>query len=430
MAAAVGGLATTWRPSFGRRRRLGTLQRILARVCARSSSHGMSSEHENPFVFTYYAPGERADEEQLRTARARFLADETAVAVLESMPDPVMVLNAQRQIVAANSRLLDMLGLSDWEGVFGLRPGEAAGCLQCAEAPAGCGTGTYCLTCGAVQAIVEALQTRGPVSRECRMRVHQGSGTAALDLLVRANYLSLDGIDLVIAVLHDIGAEKRRQVLERVFFHDVLNTVSKITSLTWLLNQGPLDAETEAEYKQYLHHFSLQVAEEIGAQRQLLAAERGELTVELAEVDPAAALEQVADSFRHDDVARGRTIEVKPSPAPVLRTDPGLLRRILGNLVKNALEATPEGETVTLSVENQGDEVAFRIHNPGSIDEIVQRQIFHRSFSTKPGEGRGIGTHSVKLFAEQYLGGKVEFTSTEEAGTVFVVRLPRGDGAS
>jgi signal transduction histidine kinase len=50
-------------------------------------------------------------------------------------------------------------------------------------------------------------------------------------------------------------------------------------------------------------------------------------------------------------------------------------------------------------------------------------RIFSRSFSTK-GVGRGLGTYSIKLLTERYLGGRADFVSNREDGTVFRVRLP------
>ena len=54
----------------------------------------------------------------------------------------------------------------------------------------------------------------------------------------------------------------------------------------------------------------------------------------------------------------------------------------------------------------------------------VALQIFHRSFSTKGGYGRGLGTYGMKLLGEGVLGGSVGFESTEEGGTTFWFRLP------
>jgi sensor histidine kinase regulating citrate/malate metabolism len=52
-------------------------------------------------------------------------------------------------------------------------------------------------------------------------------------------------------------------------------------------------------------------------------------------------------------------------------------------------------------------------------------QLFQRSFSTKAATGRGVGTYSMRLLGEQYLGGRVEFTSREPDGTTFTLILPK-----
>jgi len=65
------------------------------------------------------------------------------------------------------------------------------------------------------------------------------------------------------------------------------------------------------------------------------------------------------------------------------------------------------------------------VWNEGVIPESVKLQIFQRSFSTKANAGRGIGTYSVKLFVEKYLGGKVNFVSNPENQTSFVISLPK-----
>jgi signal transduction histidine kinase len=98
--------------------------------------------------------------------------------------------------------------------------------------------------------------------------------------------------------------------------------------------------------------------------------------------------------------------------------------------VKNALEATPEFDTVTIGAKDHGTKITFFVNNPGVMSEEVRYQIFQRYFSTKQGEGRGIGTYSVKLFTERYLGGKAEFTSREPEGTTFYVILPKALSAN
>jgi len=58
------------------------------------------------------------------------------------------------------------------------------------------------------------------------------------------------------------------------------------------------------------------------------------------------------------------------------------------------------------------------------LDPRVALRVFQRSFSTKAGQGRGLGTFSMKLFGENYLGGRVSFTSLQEAGTTFSLERP------
>ena len=93
-------------------------------------------------------------------------------------------------------------------------------------------------------------------------------------------------------------------------------------------------------------------------------------------------------------------------------------------MIKNALEACAQGQIVTVASHAAGDSVNFSVHNPTYITRDVQLQLFKRSFSTK-GAGRGLGTYSMKLLTERYLKGKIAFTSFEQEGTTFTLKLER-----
>jgi len=373
---------------------------------------------------TYFAPAERDDEATLQQKRREFLTNRLAVTLLDAIPDLAAVLNTRRQIIAVNRRLLETLGIDAPERIVGLRPGELLECANCKHAPGGCGTGRECRVCGAANAILEAIETRGSATRECRVRTERGEDGGALDLEVQATSFCVDGTELVMVAMRDISAEKRRSVLERAFFHDILNVAGGLQGVAELLSYGEEDPQTEAEYIEDLRRMSQQIVDEIVAHRQLLAAERGELELDMTPVFVRELVDSVAELYRHHSVAEGRSLVITECPDIELLTDATLLRRVLGNLIKNALEAVGKGQTVTVSVSRADGLVRFSVHNPGAIPEDVAQQIFQRSFSTKGGSGRGIGTHSVKLLAENYLGGEVSFTSTEAEGTTFTVAVP------
>ncbi len=368
---------------------------------------------------TEFAPAERASQEEVAGHFEQLLVTPLVRDLLRAIPNIVLVLNYQRQIVLANDRLLEHLQLRDFEQVLGQRPGELLNCIHAFETPGGCGTTRFCRYCGAVRAILRAQQGKVDVE-ECRIIQDNGK---ALDLRVWTTPIDFNGETLVIFAVMDIEDEKRRAILERTFFHDILNTAGLIRGSAELL---PVVTEPErvAQLQSILSSAVQELIEEIRIQRELNAAEQGDLPVNFEPVTAYALLCNLARSYATHSIARQKHIQVTPPVKEIVfYSDPRLLTRVLGNLIKNALEASQPDEVVTLHCAPVGDAVQFTVHNSAVMTAAVQAQMFQRSFSTK-GAGRGIGTYSVKLLTEHYLHGKVDFQSQEGMGTTFSVTYP------
>ncbi len=372
---------------------------------------------------TFYAPAGRSTEPEVHRQQQSIIDVPLLQQTIDAMSDVVLILNGQRQVVSANRRLLELLqcGIGD---VLGRRPGELVRCRNVAGGPDGCGTAHECLTCGAIDAVLESQRQNDRVVRECRISLDQPVG-GALDLLVSATAVEVDGQRYSICVLKDVSDEKRLGVLARMFFHDVMNTAGGIQGFAHLIRESIPEDSPESQELAELAELADQLIEEIRAQRDLTYAESGDLEPEFEAIEVAPFLERQRDLLAKHPVARGRRIDLNCSDCGTLVTDARLLGRVLGNMIKNALEAAAAGETVSVRCEPRDSQLDFHVHNPQTMPREVQMQIFQRSFSTKARSGRGIGTHSIKLLGERYLGGKVGFVSDEGQGTTFTISLPR-----
>jgi nitrogen fixation/metabolism regulation signal transduction histidine kinase len=370
---------------------------------------------------TFFAPAGRDNSVDFR--RKVKIVEENALLreVLNAMPGMVLVLNSNRQIVSANRAVLEILKVAI-NDVLEKRPGEAVGCIHAKGGPDGCGTSRHCITCGAVNAILESQKHHEKIVRECRIMVEGPAGESPLDLKVTATPITVKGEQFVVAAIEDISQSKRLGVLQRVFFHDVLNTALCISGYSTALLK---DKNSIDEACKLLKHLSEELMEEIFAQRDLLAAESGDLNVYFEPIKIPQFLEELRLKYMGNPETEDRKVELSGVWDGTIHSDRRLLRRVLGNMLKNGLEATAAGQTVTLKCLEYDESVSFPVHNRDVMPEDVQLQIFQRSFSTKGETGRGIGTYSIKLFTEQYLGGRIEFASREPEGTSFVLTIPK-----
>ena len=371
---------------------------------------------------------ERSSSETL-ARQARIFAESPAAGILDRLPVSVAVFNTARQIVYSNARFREMLPDGNIaRDALGQRLGEALHCLGAELAPGGCGMSEMCRHCGAAQSMAAVLSGREAAEGECRLHKHDGPRTGSLDFNVQVWTMPQAGEMFHAAVLTDSRAEKRLALMERIFYHDVLNLVSGMRGICELLRQtqepgGPRGSEVDL-----LVFTAERITELINAQRDFSLAERGDYEVTSVKLRSLPLLEDLAGIMRQETSARGKTLAVDIHGADVaFLSDRKLVTRILVNMLKNALEATPRGATVTAGSALESGTVRFWVRNPGEIPPEARSQIFRRTFSTK-GKGRGLGTYSMKLFAENYLEGEVEFATDARDGTEFSLRLPLAMG--
>ncbi len=150
--------------------------------------------------------------------------------------------------------------------------------------------------------------------------------------------------------------------------------------------------------------------------------------LERVAVDLAALLEETVADEGHQAAAADVTIRVSAPPVEVAG-DPEELRRLLANLVSNAVKYSLEGGTVSVSLEQHGPDVVLTVADEGlGISEADQVRLFTEFFrSTNPAAlqrpGTGLGLAIVARIVARH-GGRIDLSSALDEGTTVTVGLP------
>jgi hypothetical protein len=343
--------------------------------------------------------------------------------VLQALPYFALILNEYRQIIVSNQKFLKDYVKSQVKYLFGRRPGEIFQCEHVDREGAECGTSESCAYCGVFNAIKESRARNKPVTRDCRITSRKSGTLVAYDFNVKCVPLKIDGQVFYFLTLIDISHEKRKNAIERIFFHDVINLVGNLKGIVNVLTDDDY-LEERGEYMEILSSIAEQLAEEIISQRDLSAAESKNLVVNVQEVNSLELVNSIIENTMFIENKKRCKISVGYDSTDFsFRTDPVLLKRIMVNMMKNALEASQPDSNVIIGCNKKNDKAHFYVHNDNYIPADIRKQIFQRSFSTKE-INRGLGTYSMRLIGENYLKGKVYFTSDKLKGTTFSIDLP------
>ena len=369
----------------------------------------------------YKLSAPRLPESALRVQKREIEKARETGGVQHGPDELVMIVNEAQQTVYASPTLLSVFCGDDEETFCGKHLGELFGCIHAGVDR--CGATENCRYCGAAAAILDTHDSSRAGSNECVIQTKIGGRSVTYNFRVRTIHLEIGTAGYIMLLLDDIGSEKQREALERIFFHDILNTVTGLMSHIDLLERDTV-SEPGRELVERIGEIAGALVDEIRSQRLLSSAENGTLSVNRQFIVSGEFINAVLRQYAQHDPARDRKIRLSPLSDPFsFVTDETILRRVLGNMVKNALEAAGPDQIITVGYGRQDGNVVFHVHNPGAIPHGIKMQIFNRFFSTK-GSGRGLGTYSMKLLAEEYLGGSVWFTTDAVGGTTFYVSVP------
>ncbi len=362
--------------------------------------------------------------EQMVEERTRQLVEEKnkTEAILASMADGLLVLDGENRIIAANRTAEEMLGfhLDEMQGqVAGAQMDSEL--WRCVKKMVG---GHELTTSGLVD-LPDESRPGGLRSIQASAARMQGAEAATA-----GRYAG------TVILLRDITALKEVERMKARFMAGVTHELKTPLAIIRVHANNLLtyhDRLPKRKQRDLLDTIQKQVAlleRSVEDILDLTRLDAGATSLNREPVDLGALADEIIASMR--PLAESKQINVlwvKPSSAVTVRADSRGIRRVIRNLLDNALKYTPDGGTVevkTLPREEQGG-AEIRVRDTGvGIPAEHHERIFERFYRVDPSHtipGTGLGLAIVKEIITAH-GGEIEVASDPGAGSTFTVTLP------
>jgi hypothetical protein len=255
-----------------------------------------------------------------------------------------------------------------------------------------------------------------------------------ITVALRASFVRDDERTLhqVVIVMREIS---RRQRLDRAR-SDLISTVSHeirspLTSVkgftsTMLAKWDRFNDEQKKLMLQTINYDADRVTRLLGDLLDVSRLEAGRLELKRQEVDVVALATDAAMRLRLD--AEQHTIEVLfPEGFPKVTADPNRIEQVLMNIVENALKYATPGK-ITVSGADEGDRITVRVADEGEgIPSDHLPHIFTKFYRRGSGErrsGTGLGLYICRGIIDAH-GGTLAVERSDSSGTVFTFTLPK-----
>ncbi|MBN2304799.1 MAG: response regulator [Anaerolineae bacterium] len=281
------------------------------------------------------------------------------------------------------------------------------------------------------QEVIElfAKQARAGRSRSSEIKIDDGKRVLNAQLTI------VEGVGRVV-VMQDITHLKELDRIKSDFVttvsHDLRGPLTAILSYVELINRsGPLNDSQQDFIKRI--KFSVQSITALISD----LLELGKIEAGFDQDREPTSLRRIVryavEGQRHQWEKKQQHVKVRlPEIVPSVLGNPLRLRQLVNNLVENAVKYTPDGGTVTIMAESDGEFLILRVIDTGiGIPQKDQPYIFDKFYRTDQAidhyQGTGLGLSIVKSIVDQH-NGRIWVESEVGKGTTFTVMLPVYDG--
>jgi PAS domain S-box-containing protein len=199
--------------------------------------------------------------------------------------------------------------------------------------------------------------------------------------------------------------------------HDLRNPLQGIAGAVHLLQKESLTAKERDEMLELIQD-SVEYGDTIV--RDLSDYSAAEIQLKLAEATPKSITRDAIGAVKIPEYV---TVQDLSEDQPTLRVDPDRMKRVFINLIENAIDAMPQGGTLTISSRKSGDNVEIVLTDTGSgIPEKVMENLW-KPLQTTKAKGLGLGLPICKRIMDAH-GGSMSVNSEVGRGTTLTIQLP------
>ncbi|HIJ87624.1 MAG TPA: HAMP domain-containing protein [Desulfuromonadales bacterium] len=250
--------------------------------------------------------------------------------------------------------------------------------------------------------------------------------------------LTVDGVRQgIVAVFHDITALKKAENMRRDFVanvsHELRTPVTIIKGYAETLLDGTLQSDPirAVRFVEIISSHADRLTNLVNDILTLSSLESKEALIELNPLDVSGTIAKACMLLQERATQKGIAIinDTASGSVPRVSADQGRLEQVMVNLLENAIKYTPDGGTVRLHTEHDGEFVKVSVSDTGigipfkDLPRIFERFYRVDEARTREQGGTGLGLAIVKHIVQLH-GGTVSVTSEPGKGSVFTFTLP------
>lgn len=341
-------------------------------------------------------------------------AEQRYLTLFQDSIDPILITDLDGRIVDANARAIQFTGYSR-EEILRLR-------IQALHP-------VYTGKLGQRFADIAKGEVR---NYETRIRTQSGN-QAPVELYIKRIPGPEPEQDTVQWIVRDIaeraGLDELRSDLTSMLFHDMRSPLGNVISSLQLLMDPPPTDETVRSLLTIALRSARRLSRMIDSLLDLRRLEEGRAVLRRAKVSLAALAAEAVEEAQ--PVAEGKGIMLQlnlPLNLPTVEADPDMIRRVVSNLLDNAVKYTPSGGNIRIMAEMVDQSVVFTVADSGpGIPTEERHRIFDKySRIERVGapKGLGLGLAFCRLAVKAH-GGRIWVDSPAEGGAVFRFSLPQ-----